>query len=41
MVEGAKLNDEMYEQHGIDEDEFANAVIFYKIHEDPEILRIQ
>jgi|LauGreDrversion4_2_1035121.scaffolds.fasta_scaffold689896_1 hypothetical protein len=39
MMEQAKLSDEMYEQHGVDEEEFNEAMIFYNLMHDPEIQR--
>lgn len=37
MVESCKLNDEIFFEHGIEEDEFNAAVIFYNLQEDPEV----
>jgi hypothetical protein len=37
LIDTAKLNDAMYHKHGIDEEEFMNAVIFYNLMNDPEV----
>lgn len=39
MVEQAKLSDDMYERHGIDEEEFNQAMIHYNLMNDPEVQR--
>lgn len=39
MVEQAKLSDDMYERHNIDEEEFNMAMIHYNLMNDPEIQR--
>ena len=39
MVEQAKLSDDMYEKHGVDEDEFNAAMVHYNLMQDPEIMR--
>lgn len=41
MVEQAKLADEMFERHGVEEEEFNAAIIHHKIMEDPEIVKLQ
>ncbi len=37
MLETAKVSDEMYEKHQIEEDEFNSAVSYYKLYSDPEV----
>ena len=37
MIESCKLNDEMFAEHGIEEEEFNGAVMYYKLHEDPDV----
>lgn len=37
MVEQAKLSDDMYERHGVDEEEFNQAMIHYNLMNDPEV----
>jgi hypothetical protein len=37
MIDQAKLSDEMYEKTNIEEDEFASALIYYNIPNDPEV----
>jgi hypothetical protein len=37
MVEQAILADDMYEHHGIEEEEFNQAIMFYKLMDDPEV----
>ena len=37
MVEQSKLSDEMYFEHGVDEDEFNFAMMHYNLMNDPEI----
>lgn len=39
MVEQAILADEIYEHHGIEEEEFNQAIFYYKLMEDPEVTR--
>jgi len=39
MVEQAKIQDEMFERHGVEEDEFNEAVMHHRLFEDPEIMR--
>lgn len=39
MVEQAKLSDDMYERHGVDEDEFNSAMLHYNLMNDPEVQR--
>ncbi len=39
MVEQAKLSDDMYEHHGVDEEEFNQAMIHYNLMNDPEVQR--
>jgi hypothetical protein len=39
MVEQAKLSDDMFERHGVDEDEFNQAMIQYNLMNDPEVQR--
>ena len=39
MVEQAKLSDDMFEKHGVDEEEFNNAMMFYNLMNDPEVQR--
>jgi hypothetical protein len=39
MVEQAKLSDDMYENHGVDEEEFNQAMIHYNLMNDPEVQR--
>ena len=36
MVEQAKMSDDMWETHGVDEDEFNQAMIHYNLMNDPE-----
>lgn len=37
MVEQAILADDMYEHHGIEEEEFNQAIFYYNLMEDPEV----
>lgn len=37
MIEQAKMADEMYEQNGVEEDDFTMALIAHNIMHDPEI----
>ena len=39
MVEQAKLSDDMFERHGVDEDEFNQAMMAYNLMNDPEVQR--
>ena len=39
MVQQAILADEMFETHGIEEEEFNSAVMFYNLMNDPEVHR--
>ena len=39
MVEQAKLSDDMFEKHGVDEEEFNQAMMHYNLMHDPEIQR--
>jgi hypothetical protein len=38
-VDQAIIADEMYEHHGIEEEEFNRAIIYYNLMEDPEVTR--
>ena len=37
MIEQAKLSDEMYEDHGVDEEEFNSAMVVYNLMQDKEV----
>ena len=37
MIESSKLNDEMFFEHGIEEEDFNAAVIHYNLQDDPEV----
>ena len=37
MVQSCKINDQMFFDHGIEEDEFNAAVMHYKLQDDPEV----
>ena len=39
MVQQAILSDDMFERHGIEEDEFNQAIIHYNLMNDPEVNR--
>lgn len=39
MVQQAILADEMFETHGVEEEEFNQAIIFYNLMNDPEVSR--
>ena len=39
MVEQAKLSDDMYTRHGVDEEEFNQAMIHFNLMHDPEVQR--
>lgn len=39
MIEQAKLSDEMYEEDGVEEDEFNAAMVHYNLMNDPEVQR--
>ena len=36
-VEQAIIADDMYEHHGIEEEEFNQAILYYKLMQDPEV----
>lgn len=40
MIEQAKLGDEMFEQYGIEEEEFNAAMLHYQLMNDPEVVRV-
>lgn len=40
MVEQAKLSDEMFEKHGVEEEDFTAALIFHNTMQDPEVQKI-
>lgn len=40
MIEQAKLGDEMFEQYGIEEEEFNAAMLYYQLMNDPEVVRV-
>ena len=37
MVQSCKLNDEIFFEHGIEEEDFNAAVLHFKLQEDPEV----
>jgi hypothetical protein len=37
MIETCKLNDQMFFDHGIEEEEFNAAVMHYNLQDDPEV----
>ena len=39
MVQQAILADEMFETHGVEEDEFNQAIVSYNLMNDPEVSR--
>jgi hypothetical protein len=39
MVMQAQLSDDMFERHGIEEEDFNQALIFYNLMNDPEVSR--
>jgi hypothetical protein len=39
MVEQAKMSDDMYDIHGVDEEEFNQAMVYYNLMNDPEVQR--
>ena len=41
MIEQAKLADEMYEETGIEEDEFTAALLYHNIMNDPDVVKKQ
>lgn len=40
MMEQAKLSDEMYELHGVDEEEFNASMLHYNLMNDPEVTKV-
>ena len=39
MVQQAMLSDDMFETHGVEEEEFNQAIIYYNLMNDPEVSR--
>jgi hypothetical protein len=39
MVQQAILSDDMFERHGIEEEEFNQAILYYNLMQDPEVSR--
>lgn len=39
MVEQARLSDQMFEAHGVDDEEFNQAMVYYNLMQDPEVQR--
>jgi hypothetical protein len=39
MVQQAILSDDMHERHGIEEEEFNQAIMYYNLMNDPEVSR--
>jgi len=40
MIESYKHNDEIFFEHGIEEDDFLAAVLYYNLRDDPEVRSI-
>ena len=41
MVEQAKMSDEMYENSGVEEEDFMAALLHHNLMHDPEIMKLQ